>query len=111
MPWLDSEVEADLDLLGVVWPDGPTLEPAVLKVYLAVAKAACVAFAPALTEGQAVPDEYRLAQAKQAPNVYNAAAAAPGGEMDGGSFGLVAHPLDWQVKQLLRPRSGVGVIL
>lgn len=51
-----------------------------------------------------MPDAYRLAQAMQAANVYNAALAAPGGDLDGGSFGLVAHPLDWQVKQLLRPR-------
>ncbi|WP_336630774.1 MULTISPECIES: hypothetical protein [unclassified Microbacterium] len=111
MAWLDPQNEDDVDLLGVVWPDGASLPEGVLKVYLAVAKSACIAYAPALPEGHTVPDSYRVAQAMQAANVYNAAVAAPGGDLDGGGYGLVAHPLDWQVKQLLRPQSGVGVIL
>lgn len=111
MPWLNPavEAEADADLLAAVWPSMP--EGAVLTVYLEAAKAACIAYAPTIPEGGPVPDAYRLAQAMQAANVYNAALAAPGGDLDGGSFGLVAHPLDWQVKQLLRPQTGVGVIL
>ncbi|WP_336625582.1 MULTISPECIES: hypothetical protein [unclassified Microbacterium] len=109
MPWLNPADESDVELLAVVWPSMP--DDPTLTVYLTAAKAACIAFAPALPEGGAVPDEYRLAQAMQAANIYNAALAAPGGDLDGGSFGLVAHPLDWQIKQLLRPQSGVGVIL
>ncbi len=111
MPWLDLENETDRELLEVVWPDSASLSDAVLSVYLSVAQAACIAYAPALPTDAAVPDAWRLAQAMDAANTYNAAVASPSGDVDGGTFGLVAHPLDWQVKQLLRPQSGVGVIL
>jgi hypothetical protein len=44
----------------------------------------------------------------QARNVWNSEQASPGGNLDGSGFGLTIHPLDWQVKQLLRPRSVFG---
>ncbi|MBS1674609.1 MAG: hypothetical protein JSS74_11675 [Actinobacteria bacterium] len=58
-----------------------------------------------------IPDGWRLAQALQAQNAYNANNAAPGnGDLDGGSYGITIHPLDWQVKQLLRPQRATGAI-
>jgi hypothetical protein len=111
MDWINTAVEDDNELLEIVWPDGGSLTPNVLTVYLEVAKAACIAYAPTIPEDGDVPQAYRIAQAMQAANIYNAAQASPGGDFDGGGYGLTAHPLDWQVKQLLRPQSGVGVIL
>ncbi len=56
-----------------------------------------------------IPDGWRLAQALQAQNAFNANNAAPGnGDFDGGGYGITAHPLDWQVKQLLRPKRAFG---
>jgi hypothetical protein len=61
-------------------------------------------------ESVGVPDAWRLAEIMQARNTYNAAKAAPAGEFDSGSYGLSAFPLDWTIKQLLRPRRGRAVI-
>lgn len=122
--WLTAE---DRNLLGILWPDSDGLiDDDVLNIYLSAAKAACLAFAPAREPGALVvvddivqpeepgtiPDEWRLAQAMQARNIYNAAQASPSsGDFDGGGYGLSSFPLDWQVKQLLRPQMGVGAIV
>ncbi len=106
--WLTAE---DVDELAVLWPDSDTIEAEdVLNLYLSAAKAGCLAFAPELPEGDPIPDEWLIAQAYHARNTYNAGQAAPSGEFDGSSYGLTAFPLDWQVKQLLRPQSAVGAI-
>lgn len=111
--WLDPEEDAAL--IMSLWPDAPDDTDGVLSIYLNAAQEACTAYAPALQpddEGTVtVPDSYRLAQAMQAANLWNAAQASPGGDLDGGGYGLSTHPLDWQVQQLLRPRRALGAIL
>ena len=57
-----------------------------------------------------VPDSYRQAQLMQARNVWNASKASPSGDFDGASYGLTSFPLDWMVRQLLRPKRGVPVL-
>jgi hypothetical protein len=102
------------------WVDAP-LDDDYLEELLQVAKAAVLAYAPALPtelvvdEGgyvvpssTSIPTSYRQAQIMQTRNVFNASKAAPGGEFDGSSYGITTHPLDWQVKQLLRPRTVFG---
>lgn len=118
--WLTA---ADDAILAELWADAPE-NPDVCNLYLNAAKSACLAYAPAqpaavlaVVDGYLqsiappIPDEWRIAQAMQARNTYNAGLAAPGGEFDGGGYGLSAFPLDWQVKQLLRPQLGVGAIV
>lgn len=103
---------ADREQLQTIWPDAEgILDDDVLALYLSSARIACEAFAPPLAEGADVPDNYLLAQVYQTRNLWNAGAAAPGGEFDGSSYGLSTHPLDWQVTQLLRPRRGLGAIV
>lgn len=100
---------ADDEELPTLWPDVP-MNDDTATLYLSAAKEACLAYAPALPEGAAMPDGWRLAQALQARNTYNSSKAAPGGDFDGGGYGISAFPLDWQVKQLLRPRRALGAI-
>lgn len=58
-----------------------------------------------------VPAGYREAQLMQTRNIWNSQKASPSaGEFDNGSYGLSAFPLDWQVKQLIRPKVGLPVI-
>lgn len=104
--WL---TENDAAVLAHLWPDAP-LDADVLRLYLDAAKESCLAYAPA-TPAEGVPASWRIAQAYQARNTYNAGAAGPSGDLDGGGYGITAYPLDGQVRQLLRPRQGVGVIL
>lgn len=103
------------------WIDAP-LDDEQLTELLEVAKQAVLAYAPALPEGSytledgmvvmvgpdTVPINYRAAQLMQARNVWNSSKASPTGDFDGGSYSLTTFPLDWQVKQLLRPRSVFG---
>ena len=54
-----------------------------------------------------IPDGWRKAQLLQAQNVWTATKASPSGDLDGGQYGIVAgFPLDWQVRQLIRPKTG-----
>lgn len=89
-----------------LWVDAP-LDDEYLGELLEVAQGAVLAYAPALADTD-VPVSYRQAQLMQARNVFNASKAAPGGEFDGSSYGITTHPLDWQIKQLLRPRTVFG---
>lgn len=67
---------------------------------------------PTFASTAAVPGNYKLAVALQARNIFNAgqAAASTGGDFDGSGYGIASYPLDWQVKQLLRPIRGLGAI-
>ncbi|MDL9978846.1 hypothetical protein [Microbacterium candidum] len=112
--WLDPTTPADLDTIEVLWPEaGQIMNVDALVLILASARNECVAFAPTLAAGEAMPEGWPVAQVMQARNKYNAALAAgsPDGTFDGSSYGLTAHPLDWQVMQLLRPRRAMGAIV
>jgi hypothetical protein len=54
-----------------------------------------------------ITDGCRAAHLLQAQNVWTSAHASPSGDLDGGQFGISAgFPLDWQVRQLIRPKTG-----
>jgi hypothetical protein len=101
------------------WVDAP-LDDEDLEELLEVARGAVLAYAPVVADElveadgyvttipTTIPSSYRRAQLMQARNVFNASKAAPGGEFDGSSYGITTHPLDWQIKQLLRPRTVFG---
>lgn len=85
----------------IAWRDAPADELH-LHELLTVAREQCLAFAPA-REGTP-PASWRLAQLMHARNLWNADRTGPGGDAGIDGFGLTPHPLDWQIKQLLRPR-------
>ena len=88
------------------WVDAP-LDDGQLQQLLDVAKQAVLAYAPVITDPNP-PTSYVVAQLMQARNVWNSGKATPSGDFDGGGYGLTTHPLDWQIKQILRPRSVFG---
>ena len=79
-----------------------------LESLLSVAKEAVIAYAPAVEEElTTIPDGYRLAQLMQARNVWNSQKVSTTDNFDGGQYGITAsYPLDWQVRQLIRPKQG-----
>lgn len=89
------------------WVDAP-LDDDQLDELLEVAKDAVLAYAPALDFPDVIPVRYRHAQLMQAQNVWNSSKASPSGDFDGGGYSLSTFPLDWQVKQVLRPRTIFG---
>ena len=78
---------------------------------LELARQQVAAYAPALDDDAAVPLNYRQGQLMQAVNLYNAARVDPasGGDADD-EFVLRPYPLDWMVKQVLRPARAVKVV-
>lgn len=105
------------------WVDAP-FDDDELQELLDVAQNAVLAYAPALPDsevtvvdgyvvpaGTIIPVSYRAAQIMQARNIWNSSKASPSGDFDGGGYGLTSFPLDWQVKQLLRPRTVFGGVV
>lgn len=96
-------------------PGDPDDEGDLLIELLDVARVQVEAYAPILTppaEGEAVdvPTHYRYAQLMQARNIWNASIVSPGGELGETDFAITPHPLDWTVKQMLRPHRAKPVV-
>lgn len=109
------------------WPDAPYDEDGsdtTLTELLNIAKGDVLAFEPVSTEPEyvivddiivpadeaTVPDNYRMAQLLQAKNIWNSSRAGASGDFDDGSYGISSFPLDWKVRQLIRPKRAVPVI-
>ena len=102
----------DIDSARDLWDDAP-LDDDELTELLEVAADAVVSFAPALVVAVApgdhegvIPVAWRRAQLMQARNIHNADLVTPGGEVGADGFVRTIHPLDWQIKQILRPKKG-----
>lgn len=93
------------------WPDAAGIDDRRLFVLLTIARDEVLTYAPRLPAGTLVPLPYREGQLLQARNRLNAARVGPSGSTgaDDG-FQLSPFPLDWTVKQLLRPQSGLRYI-
>lgn len=93
------------------WVDAADMSDIELWTLLETARGDVLEFAPVLAEGEPVPLRYRAAQLMQARNRHNAGLANPSsGEIGGEGFTLTVFPLDWQVKQLLRPSRGIPAV-
>lgn len=97
-----------LDTARAEWASAPASDIRMFQV-LELARQQVLAFAPAF-EGR-VPVSYREGQLMQARNIWNAGAVNPGsGEMGDDSFMVQPFPLDWMVRQVLRPKRAIGAI-
>lgn len=89
------------------WRDAP-YEDAPLFSVLASAKDQCLAFAPAV---DVVPARYRQAQLMQARALWNSGHVNSDGNLGSeGGFTVTVFPMDWTVKNLLRPKRAIGAI-
>lgn len=92
------------------WRDAPVVDSWLYEV-LWTAKHDVLAYAPELAEGQRPPLNYRRAQLMQARNLWNAGKVDPAtGAAGEDTFILRPYPLDWTVKQVLRPKRAVKAI-
>lgn len=98
--WLDAPVNDDelADLLKAAWEQ-------------------CAAYAPeavGITTGAvvlaSVPASYKRAQLMQARALYRALIAGSNDQLGSGEFGVTVFPMDWTVKNLLRPKRGFPVL-
>jgi len=106
-----TEQWATLAITRASWVDSRAVDDDVLYDLLQIAKHQVIEYAPALAEGADVPSYYRMAQILQARNTYNSSIVdASSGDIGADTFVIRPFPLDWQVKQLLRPRRGNPVV-
>lgn len=83
------------------WRDAPS-DDVDLYSLLVAARREVADFAPAALD----PVILRAAQLEQARTHWNASRTDPGGHVgDGEGFTITPFPLDWTVKQMLRPRN------
>lgn len=88
--------------------DAP-LDDAVLESYLQVAYEQCVEYAPAVLPSP-LPERFERAQLLQAKALWEADRSGSGDQIGPDGFAVRVFPLDWHVKQHLRPRRGVPVV-
>lgn len=91
--------------LASAWPGLYNLTGDQLDLYLSAAADQCAEFAPALPPGAPIPDRYRLAQALQARALARAGTTVGGSDALGEDAATV-FPMDWTVKNILRPKRG-----
>lgn len=95
-----------IDAAHTDWSGAPE-DDARLFDLLDAARAQVLAYAPALEAGTPPPATYRQAQLMQARNIWNAGITDPSSSTyGGGEFSIPIYPLDWSVRQMLRPRTG-----
>lgn len=117
MPWLNGT--DDLVTVESYWPTYHEVDPASLLVLLASSRVQCEAFAPSLAVTDPVtgvvsytdpPTNYLMAQAMQARALYRSGIAGSGDQIGADGLGVTVFPMDWTVKNLLRPRR-IGRVL
>jgi pyruvate dehydrogenase complex dehydrogenase (E1) component len=108
----------DIESAREQWGDAEHISDELLEELLEVARNDVMSYArkvdrdayDAATEEEPfdVPGNLRMAQRRQAENIWNATVITnPAGGTGGGDFILQPHPLDWHIKQLIRPRRAV----
>ena len=91
------------------WADAP-FDDALLYELLDIAGGQVVAFAPALALDARIPTDYKRAQLMQSRNLWNATKDNGNQEMGADGFTIPIKPLDWHIRQLLRPKRGIPVV-
>lgn len=96
-----------LDSARAEWADAEHLSDLRLWHVLEMARQQITEYAPALPDDATVPGNYRHGQLMQARNLWNAARVDPSGADGDDTFQLRPYPLDWMVKQVVRPQTAV----
>lgn len=105
MAWNHSV--ADIDFITGVWADADNIEPEVLDSLLDSAHAACVAYAPVLPIGAAVPANYRLAEIFQARHIWSSFQGANDSVMGPDGYEVATNTFNLVLvsRDLLRPKT------
>ena len=99
---------ASLEDARADWADAEQMSDEELTRYLAAAYEQCAAYAPDLDVDQTViPSRLVQAQVMQARAIWRALSAGDGDQLGPDGFRVTVYPMDWTVKNLLRPRRGL----
>jgi len=102
-------VWATPEIAEALWADAAHLDPDVLTLLLESAHSDCVAYLPDGADDTAeedVPANWKIAEVSQARARYTALLSGNENQVGADGQTVTVFPLDWQVKQLLRPKRG-----
>lgn len=88
-----------------VWPDSVNLPAEVFDVLMNTANSICVAYAPVLPDGEAVPESWKLAEIFQARHTWGQMSGGNREEIGPDGMSLPVYPLVFVAQNLLRPPS------
>lgn len=102
----------DNESARAMWKSGCPSDEEQLATLLAVAKQQVIEYGPlTLGEDDPVPPHYRLAQLIQAQNIWSSRTVDAGaGQLGDGTFQIRPFPLDWMVRQIIRPKRAVPAV-
>lgn len=112
--WLtESDVVNNNPILVNLWPGCLDHEPDALTLYLDAARVQCQAYLSNGTDEwedpAEIPANWILAQVQQARALSMSALAQGRDALGGYGETVTIFPMDWQVKNLLRPARGLNV--
>ena len=99
----------DYELARSFWPDAP-LDDDVLEVVLDAAYRSCLAFAPTeaylpSSDEDLTTSAQTMAVVMQARAIYRSVTSGSGDSFGAEGLTVTVFPLDWSVKQMLRPQT------
>ena len=98
-----------MDETRSLWADAP-LDDVYLFQLLDSAKTQCAAYAPTLGLADIVPLNYKQAQLMQVRAVYMSFISNQNDSVGVDGYQVRTFPLDWNIKALLRPKTGKPVL-
>jgi len=107
--WYSVEGTDAQDRLLAAWEDAPVENLETLGMLLSTATRQVIAYAPALDPDDtnaAYPDDYALAQLRQAQNLWNAGRTDGDGAVGAEGFTFTPRPLDKTIRTMIRPIDG-----
>jgi hypothetical protein len=88
-----------------VWPEAEDLDPLVYLQIMSVAHALCVAYAPALPEGDYPSESYKLAEIITARDIWSKMGGGNTDHIGNDDLSIPVAPLIWLARDLLRPKT------
>lgn len=88
-----------------IWPEAADIAPATYTVLMQTANSLCVAYAPALPLGQALPDAWKIAEVRWARHLWGQMNAGSREEYGPDGMAIPVARLDLQAQDLLRPKT------
>lgn len=88
-----------------IWPEAVDIDPSTLDQLLSTANSLCVAYAPVLAEGAAVPNAWRMAEVITARDIWSKMGGGNAEQFGPDGMAIPVAPLVWLARDLLRPKT------
>ena len=95
----------DREFVASEWPESEEISDESYIAYMSTAHAMCAAYAPALPEGEGIPDSWLLAEIFQARDIWAVSQAGNRDAIGPDGFPMPVTRLNFLARDILRPRT------